>query len=120
MSGEGGTPEGGKRWNGWYAVISLDVSSCSRCASSRAGSSPGTAACSLRTQKIWGDYSGTRLRCDEYPFASTYEGSLKGNNRFSVRLIESTDNEAGGRMLDSMYIANRVLDGDPFYVKITS
>ncbi|MFF6779014.1 NucA/NucB deoxyribonuclease domain-containing protein [Streptomyces sp. NPDC012637] len=70
-------------------------------------------------KKIWGDYSGTRLQCDEYPFASTYEGSLKGNNRFSVRLIEGTDNEAGGRMLNSMYIANRILDGDPFYVKIT-
>jgi hypothetical protein len=70
-------------------------------------------------KKIWGDYSGTRLQCDEYPFASTHEGSLKGNNRFSVRLIEGTDNEAGGRMLNSMYTANRILDGDPFYVKIT-
>ncbi|ATW52179.1 NucA/NucB deoxyribonuclease domain-containing protein [Streptomyces peucetius] len=69
-------------------------------------------------KKIWGDYSGTRLQCDEYAFASTHEGSLKGNNRFSVRLIEGTDNEAGGR-LNSMYTANRILDGDPFYVKIT-
>lgn len=70
-------------------------------------------------KKVWGDYSGTPLQCDEYPFASTYEGSLKGNNRFSVRLIEGTDNEAGGRMLNSTYITNRILDGDPFYVKIT-
>ncbi|MGI5484726.1 NucA/NucB deoxyribonuclease domain-containing protein [Streptomyces lavendofoliae] len=70
-------------------------------------------------KKVWGDYSTTRIQCDEYPFASTYEGSLKGDNRFSVRLIEGTDNEAGGRMLNSVYISNRILDGDPFYVQIT-
>ncbi|MET9804467.1 NucA/NucB deoxyribonuclease domain-containing protein [Streptomyces sp. NPDC006368] len=69
-------------------------------------------------EKIWGSYKGTRLQCDEYPFASTHEGSLKGNNRFSVRLIEGTDNEAGGRALNAMYISNRVLDGDPFFMKI--
>ncbi|MQS38005.1 hypothetical protein FFZ77_20990 [Streptomyces katsurahamanus] len=69
---------------------------------------------------IWGDYSGTRLECDEYPFASTQEGSTKGDNKYSVRLIEGTDNGAGGNMLNSMFTLNRVLDGDPFYVKITS
>ncbi|WP_455771602.1 NucA/NucB deoxyribonuclease domain-containing protein [Streptomyces hygroscopicus] len=25
----------------------------------------------------WGNYSGTDLQCDEYPFASTKEGSNK-------------------------------------------
>ncbi|OII59588.1 hypothetical protein BJP40_13310 [Streptomyces sp. CC53] len=70
-------------------------------------------------KKIRGDYAGTRLQCEEYPFARTYEGSLKGNNRFSVRLIEGTHNEAGGRMLNSMYITSRTLDGDPFHVKTT-
>ncbi|MFE7133410.1 NucA/NucB deoxyribonuclease domain-containing protein [Streptomyces sp. NPDC057638] len=71
-------------------------------------------------KEIWGDYSGTRLQCDEYPFASTHEGSAKGDNKYSVRLIDKTDNEEGGRMLNSMYTLNRVLDGDPFYLKITS
>ncbi|WP_435811908.1 NucA/NucB deoxyribonuclease domain-containing protein [Streptomyces massasporeus] len=28
------------------------------------------------------------MECDEYPFASTQEGSTKGDNRFSVRLID--------------------------------
>ncbi|GAA2485801.1 NucA/NucB deoxyribonuclease domain-containing protein [Streptomyces gobitricini] len=70
-------------------------------------------------KKIWGDYSGTRLQCDEYPFASTQEGSLKGDKRFSVRLIEGVDNRTGGERLNNMYINNRILDGDPFYVKIT-
>ncbi|MFF4491767.1 NucA/NucB deoxyribonuclease domain-containing protein [Streptomyces sp. NPDC001544] len=71
-------------------------------------------------EKVWGDYKGTDLQCDEYPFASTKEGSTKGDNRFSVRLIEGDDNEAGGRKLDQMYTLNRILDGDAFYVKITN
>ncbi|MFI1537647.1 NucA/NucB deoxyribonuclease domain-containing protein [Streptomyces anandii] len=70
-------------------------------------------------KKVWGDYSGTGLECDEYPFASTKEGSTKGDNRFSVRLITGTDNRAGGNRLDAMYTLNRVLDGDAFYMKIT-
>ncbi|MCP9211607.1 NucA/NucB deoxyribonuclease domain-containing protein [Streptomyces sp. NEAU-Y11] len=70
--------------------------------------------------KVWGDYTGTRLQCDEYPFASTREGSLKGDNRFSVRLIEGTDNHNGGKAIQATYDANRILNGDPFYVKITS
>ncbi|MFF8036254.1 NucA/NucB deoxyribonuclease domain-containing protein [Streptomyces sp. NPDC016626] len=68
---------------------------------------------------VWGDYSGTPLQCDEYPFASTKEGANKGDNRYSVRLIEGSDNEEGGRRLNSMYTLNRMLDDDPFYVKIT-
>ncbi|WP_437022841.1 NucA/NucB deoxyribonuclease domain-containing protein [Streptomyces sp. enrichment culture] len=68
---------------------------------------------------VWGDYSGTSLQCDEYPFASTKEGSNKGDDRYSVRLIEGTDNEEGGRRLNTMYTLNRMLDGDPFYMKIT-
>ncbi|WP_261955901.1 NucA/NucB deoxyribonuclease domain-containing protein [Streptomyces nigrescens] len=70
--------------------------------------------------KVWGNYSGTPLQCDEYPFASTREGSNKGDNRYSVRLIDGADNETGGRRLNSVYTANRILDGDPFFVKITS
>lgn len=68
---------------------------------------------------VWGDYSGTGLECDEYPFASTKEGSTKGDNRYSVRLISGTDNGEGGKRILAMYTTNRVLDGDPFYVKIT-
>ncbi|MCX3061162.1 NucA/NucB deoxyribonuclease domain-containing protein [Streptomyces beihaiensis] len=70
-------------------------------------------------EKVWGKYDGTDLQCDEYPFASTKEGSTKGDDRYSVRLIDGDDNEAGGRRLNDVYINNRVLDGDPFYVKVT-
>ncbi|WP_405834363.1 NucA/NucB deoxyribonuclease domain-containing protein [Streptomyces sp. NBC_01176] len=58
-----------------------------------------------------------RLQCDEYPYASTKEGSAKGDNRFSVRLIDGTDNETGGRGLDQTYTLNRILDGDAFYMR---
>ncbi|WP_055713138.1 NucA/NucB deoxyribonuclease domain-containing protein [Streptomyces torulosus] len=70
-------------------------------------------------KKVWGNYTGTGLECDEYPFASTKEGSTKGDNRFSVRLITGTDNRKGGERLNAMYTLNRVLNNDPFYVKIT-
>lgn len=40
--------------------------------------------------------------------------------RFSVRLIDGTDNETGGRRLDQMYTLKRILDGDAFYMKITN
>ncbi|GAA2652519.1 hypothetical protein GCM10010425_77740 [Streptomyces spororaveus] len=68
---------------------------------------------------VWGDYRGTGLQCDEYPFASTKEGAAAPGNRFSARLIEGTDNETGGRRLNEMFTLNRILDGDAFYVKIT-
>ncbi|MEU6384437.1 NucA/NucB deoxyribonuclease domain-containing protein [Streptomyces bauhiniae] len=64
---------------------------------------------------VWGDYSGTPLQCDEYPFASTKERGAE-NLRYSARLIDGPDNEAGGRRLNSTYTANRILDGDAFYV----
>ncbi|MGI5508386.1 NucA/NucB deoxyribonuclease domain-containing protein [Streptomyces sp. CA-106131] len=70
-------------------------------------------------KKVWGDYSGSGLECDEYPFASMKEGSAKGDNRFSVRLIDGKDNRKGDLRLDEMYTLNRVLDGDPFCMKIT-
>jgi hypothetical protein len=67
-----------------------------------------------------GDYTGPGLECDEYPFSSTKEGSTKGDDRFSVRLIEGTDNREGGGRIDEMDTLNRMLDGDAFYVKITN
>ncbi|MDX3804125.1 NucA/NucB deoxyribonuclease domain-containing protein [Streptomyces sp. AK04-3B] len=66
---------------------------------------------------VWGDYSGTGLECDEYPFASTKERG-EDNERYSARLIDGTDNGKGGNRLNAMYTMNRVLDGDAFYVTI--
>ncbi|MFB7675130.1 NucA/NucB deoxyribonuclease domain-containing protein [Kitasatospora purpeofusca] len=71
-------------------------------------------------EEVWGDYSGSGLECDEYPFATTYEGAAKANGRFSARLIDGTDNGRGGNMLKAVYTENRLLDNDPFYVRIDS
>jgi hypothetical protein len=82
-------------------------------------------AAAIKTcEDIWGDYSGSGLECDEYPFASTYEGANrqdstgKNVNRYSARLIDGTDNGNGGNVIGAVYSANRMLDNDPFYVKI--
>ncbi len=50
---------------------------------------------------------------------STKEGSTKGDNRFSVRLIDGKDNRKGGDRVNELYTLDRIPDGDPFYVKIT-
>ncbi|MET8626346.1 NucA/NucB deoxyribonuclease domain-containing protein [Kitasatospora sp. NPDC004669] len=82
-------------------------------------------AAAIKTcEDIWGDYTKSGLECDEYPFASTYEGAnskdSSGNavNRYSARLIDGDDNGKGGNMIGEVYSVNRLLDNDPFYVKI--
>ncbi|MER7763810.1 NucA/NucB deoxyribonuclease domain-containing protein [Streptomyces sp. NPDC097619] len=73
--------------------------------------------------KHWGrDYvtsvPGVRRECDEYPFASTYEGAAqskyepaKPKDNFSARPIRDTDNGAGGTILKLFMDRNRILDG---------
>ncbi|MEU9397788.1 NucA/NucB deoxyribonuclease domain-containing protein [Streptomyces sp. NPDC048324] len=74
-------------------------------------------------------YASKGLECDEYPFASTYEGSAqsiydetKPKKNFSARAIDGTENGAGGTQLASYYSDNRIIDGpnDEFYVVIIS
>lgn len=76
---------------------------------------------------VWGEnYAQGGLQCDEYPFASTYQGGKYGpaNNggflRFSARPIPGDDNNAGGgtRLGQKFYWENRILDGEAFYVRI--
>ncbi|TAM49667.1 MAG: hypothetical protein EPN57_24730 [Paraburkholderia sp.] len=55
--------------------------------------------------------------CDEYPFASTNEGASRA--AFSVKRIDSADNQQAGTRLGNFYTSQRVLDRDPFYVTIT-
>ncbi|GAA1089598.1 NucA/NucB deoxyribonuclease domain-containing protein [Kitasatospora arboriphila] len=74
-------------------------------------------------EDVWGNYAGSGLECDEYPFSSTYEGAAAGGDsptrRYSSRLIDAADNKEGGTRILAVYTANRILDGDPFYVTIT-
>lgn len=61
----------------------------------------------------------TGMDCDEYPFAATYQGAaLEGRGDFHWELIDSSDNRAEGAYRKQWYWENRVIDKDPFWVKI--
>lgn len=48
--------------------------------------------------------------CDEYPFASTYEGAFAGRTTTSARFVSRTDNRAVGSALADFYARQRVID----------
>ncbi|MBB4935992.1 hypothetical protein FHR32_000297 [Streptosporangium album] len=56
--------------------------------------------------------------CDEYPFASTLQGSARANppHNFSVWRIDHDENQAHGRVLKAWYRNNRILNGDEFWI----
>ena len=77
--------------------------------------------------------------CDEYPFASTYEGAAKfpnggrtfqgcdrpdlptgvtGPYGWSACMVDKDDNDDQGGDLGTFYWRNHVLDGDDFYVEV--
>jgi hypothetical protein len=88
------------------------------------------AAAVKQCKRYWGaNYASGGKQCDEYPFASTYEGAAEVEYdseakkfNFSVKPIPGPDNEAGGNILKSFYAKNRIIDGmdDGFIVKIVT
>ncbi|WP_328698499.1 NucA/NucB deoxyribonuclease domain-containing protein [Streptomyces sp. NBC_00342] len=54
--------------------------------------------------------------CDEYPFAASKEGGNPA--RGSTRIISAGDNRSAGARLGGFYKAQRVLNGDGYYVGI--
>ncbi|WP_433379308.1 NucA/NucB deoxyribonuclease domain-containing protein [Streptosporangium sp. CA-115845] len=60
----------------------------------------------------------TGKQCDEYPFASTYEGAGRNDWNFSVRYVTKAQNTAHGNYLKAFQARYRFADGDQFYVKI--
>ncbi|MFF4542206.1 NucA/NucB deoxyribonuclease domain-containing protein [Streptomyces aureus] len=56
-------------------------------------------------------------QCDEYPFASTWQGAKTGGD-FSRRMINGPQNEDGGRALGRFYLYNRIIEKDKFLVWI--
>ncbi|USK34086.1 hypothetical protein LIT25_01175 [Bacillus sp. F19] len=54
--------------------------------------------------------------CDEFPFASTYEGAGAGDGRFSVRYISRAANNTHGRWLAAWYAYDRILHNDKFFI----
>lgn len=74
------------------------------------------------------DYASKGLQCDEYPFASTYEGAAqsiyepdKPKKNFSALAVPKNDNQKAGSQL-ATYYNNRIIDGeyDGFYVQTIS
>ncbi|MFE4575522.1 NucA/NucB deoxyribonuclease domain-containing protein [Streptomyces chartreusis] len=59
------------------------------------------------------------LDCDEYPFGSTWEGAGVGDNNFSVRYLDRSQNRSAGGSLAAWYASDRILHRDRFYVAIT-
>ncbi|MFF0250001.1 DNRLRE domain-containing protein [Streptosporangium sandarakinum] len=60
----------------------------------------------------------TGKECDEYPFASTYEGAGRGDWNFSVKYVTKAHNKDHGNYLKAFYARYRIADKDQFYVKI--
>lgn len=76
------------------------------------------------------DYSDNgRKECDEFPFATTYQGAAEWKHNqqadrynFSVQALPKKANGAAGTLLRDYYNLNRMIDGpdDGFLMKITS
>ncbi|MFF9870528.1 NucA/NucB deoxyribonuclease domain-containing protein [Streptomyces sp. NPDC013953] len=75
------------------------------------------------------NYTDGGKECDEYPFATTYEGCAQSEydprapkKNFSVMPVPAAQNGDAGTLLGQFYKKNRVIDGmdDGFTVKITT
>jgi hypothetical protein len=69
--------------------------------------------------------SGGPYDCDEYAFASTYEGAARFKydgtryqRHFSVRWVDRRVNQEAGRRLGRWYDVDRILDNEEFYIPI--
>ncbi|MDX3749634.1 NucA/NucB deoxyribonuclease domain-containing protein [Streptomyces sp. AK08-02] len=56
--------------------------------------------------------------CDEYPFASTWQGAKYSGGPYSRRMVNARQNTDAGRALNGFYTYSRVLEGDRFLVWI--
>ncbi|MBT2400870.1 NucA/NucB deoxyribonuclease domain-containing protein [Streptomyces sp. ISL-100] len=74
------------------------------------------------------NYTDGGKQCDEYPFATMYEGCAQAEydphaekNNFSVLPVTGDENRDAGILLSQFYTKNRLIDGmdDGFIVKIS-
>ena len=89
------------------------------------GPAPASAAeiCPLVTDP---DLSVAPCDCDEYPFASTRNGAALADvpreAHYSVRRLNSIDNQSSGQKLGAMYLRERVIDRNgfdsPFWIAV--
>ncbi|WP_405642317.1 DNRLRE domain-containing protein [Streptomyces uncialis] len=69
--------------------------------------------------------AGVQLDCDEFPFASSYQGAARHQyegepyrDDFSVRYIDPIENQEAGRRLGAWYDNDRILSYDPFIITV--
>ncbi|WP_377273710.1 NucA/NucB deoxyribonuclease domain-containing protein [Peterkaempfera sp. SMS 1(5)a] len=66
-----------------------------------------------------GDPQNPGDTCDEYPFASTYEGGVPVRNGENMwAWVPGDENQGQSWRINNFYTANRILDTDPFWVKV--
>jgi hypothetical protein len=85
----------------------------------KANRSTAVAAC----KKYFGDdYANGGKQCDEFPFASTYQGASTVSGRwwYSAFPVPGGQNGYAGTNLGAWLTANRILSGDPYWVEVTS
>jgi hypothetical protein len=58
-------------------------------------------------------------QCDEFPFASSWEGGGLGDGNFSVRYVDGGQNGKAGSNLSTWYSQDRILNNDGFSVYIS-
>lgn len=74
------------------------------------------------------NYAAGGKECDEYPFATTYEGCAQPTyetsapkNNYSVRALPGADNGNAGNLLGQFMTLNRIVDGkdDGFFMSLS-
>lgn len=75
----------------------------------------------LNREKACGDAPSIPDKsCDEYPFASTYQGAHFVGTDYSCHMLNATDNELeGSRYRRPWYNDNSLIDGDKFWVEVS-
>lgn len=83
------------------------------------------AFCRTKQMRATKPSTGGPYDCDEYAFASTYEGAARWRydgkqyrRMYSVRWVDSEVNQEAGRRLGRWYTNDRILDGEDFFVPI--
>jgi hypothetical protein len=66
------------------------------------------------------NYTNGGMQCDEYPFASTYQGAstVSGQWWYSVLPVPGAQNGYAGTNLGAWLTANRILSGDSYWVEV--
>jgi Deoxyribonuclease NucA/NucB len=76
-------------------------------------------ACIARWGRNYSDHN--KYQCDEYPFASTYQGASTATGNpwwYSVQVLSTSDNLSAGGSLSAWLSANRILSGDQYWVAV--